>query len=96
MLHRKNSVAAQEWMGRLWTEEVECEYKEYDRLLTEQFISGLNDKGMNVEILKESATLADIKDAMSECVLVIYFTITQNTSAYINDKCFCTVKSSPC
>ena len=38
-------------MGRLWTEVAEYEYREYDGLLTEQFIDWLNDEGMTDEIL---------------------------------------------
>ena len=57
-------------MGRLWTKAADCESKEYDRLQTEQFIGGLNDEGMIDEILMEAATLDNIKDATSECVLI--------------------------
>ena len=49
---------------------VECQYKEYDRLLIEQFISGLNDNDMIDEILKEVATLEDIEHAMHEHMLI--------------------------
>ena len=49
----------------------ECHYKEYNRLLTEQFISGLNDDGMIDEILKDVAMLEDIENAMSEHVLLV-------------------------
>ena len=41
-------------MGRLRTKEAECQCKEYDRLLTEQFINVLNDNGMVDEILRGS------------------------------------------
>ena len=34
------------------------------------FIIGLNDYGMLNNVLKELATLANIEDAMSECVVV--------------------------
>ena len=43
-------------MGILRTKAVECRYKEYDS-------SGLNDNVMIAEILKEVATLEDIRDA---------------------------------
>ena len=49
---------------------VECQYKEYDRLLTEQFINALNDNGMFHEILKEVTTLKDTEDATSDCDLL--------------------------
>ena len=40
---------------------MECQYKEYDKLLAEQLISGLNDDRMINEILKEVATLEEIE-----------------------------------
>ena len=40
-------------MGRLWVEAVECNYQEVDRQLKEQFIHGLNDKGVLEEITME-------------------------------------------
>ena len=43
-------------MGKLWTEMAECEYKEYDRLLTEQFVNGFDVEGMISKILKEVLT----------------------------------------
>ena len=55
-------------MGRLWTKATECKYKEYDGLLTGQFIDGINDEGMIDEILREAVTLEDIEDAMSMCL----------------------------
>ena len=33
---------------------IECDYKEIDRQLKEQYIHGLNDKDMTVEIIKEN------------------------------------------
>ena len=43
---------------------------QYDRLLTEQFINGLNENGMINEIPEEVAILEDIDDATSEHVLL--------------------------
>ena len=57
-------------MGRLRTRTEECYFKGYNRLLTEQFINGLNDDGMVDEILKEVAALEDNGDA-SELVLAM-------------------------
>ena len=57
-------------MGRLRTKAANCQYKEYNRLLTEQFINGLNDEWMVYEKLKEVAILEDTKDATCECVLL--------------------------
>ena len=45
-------------MGRLHVVAVECNYREVDRQLKEQFIHGLNDRCMLEEIIKElNATL---------------------------------------
>ena len=57
-------------MGRFQTKAAECEYKEYDRLLTEQFIKGLDDEGITSEILNEVSTLENIEYATSERVLL--------------------------
>ena len=70
-LHRKDNKCVQEWMGRLRTRAAECQYKEYNRLVTEQFINGLNDNGMLNKILKEVATQEDIDDTTSECILLL-------------------------
>ena len=57
-------------MVRLRTKATECQYKEYDRLLTEQFSSGLSDDGMIDEILKGSSHIKDIEDTTSVYVLL--------------------------
>ena len=57
-------------MGSPRTQTAECQYKEYYRLLTDQFIIRLNSNCMIDEFLKEVATLEDTADAMSECVLL--------------------------
>ena len=56
-------------MGKLRTKTAEYQYKEYNRLLTEQFINSLNDEMVD-EILKEAVTLEDTEDATSEHVLL--------------------------
>ena len=43
-------------MGGFCTKETECDCKECDRLLTEQFMNGMNDAGMINEILRGSHT----------------------------------------
>ena len=40
-------------MGRLQLAAVECNYKEIDRKLKEEFIHGLNDTQMSIEIICE-------------------------------------------
>ena len=57
-------------MGRLWTKVAKCECSESDRLLTEQFIGGLNDADMCDEILSEVTMLENIEDATSKHVLM--------------------------
>ena len=45
-------------------------YKELDRCLKEQFIYGLNDDGMIVEIIHELTLCSDMSSVTSEQVLV--------------------------
>ena len=45
------------------------DYREFDRLFTEEFIGGVNDEGMTEDILRELATLEDIEEATTEHVL---------------------------
>ena len=52
-LYRYDEENVKEWMGRLCTVAVECNYQEVDKQLKEQFIHGLNDKHMLEEIIKE-------------------------------------------
>ena len=56
--------------GRLTTKAAECQYKEYGRVITEQFIHGLKYDGMINEIFKEVAALEDIVDTTSKHVLL--------------------------
>ena len=51
-LYRIEGKSTEEWMGRLQTVVVECNYKEVDRQLKEQFIHGLNDRIMLDEIVR--------------------------------------------
>ena len=57
-------------MGKLRTKGAKFLYKEYDRLLMEQFISGIDDNGMMNEIIKEVATLQDIRYPAGKCMLL--------------------------
>ena len=45
--------SAEEWMGRLCVAVAECNYREVDQQLKEQFIHGLNDKMMLDEVIRE-------------------------------------------
>ena len=57
-------------MGRLRGKAAESQYKEYNRLMTEQFNNELNDDEMVDEILKEVTTIEDIEDALHVHVLL--------------------------
>ena len=56
-------------MSRLQTKVAGFEYRESERLLTEQFIGGLNDN-MTDEILRDVTMQENIKEAASECMLI--------------------------
>ena len=71
-LHRNSNESAQEWMGMLRIKAAECQYNEYKKILTEQFISGLKDIQMISEILKEVVTLEDTEDATNKHVLWVH------------------------
>ena len=51
-LIRQSNESAEEWMGRLRTAVVKCNYKEIDRQLKEQFMYGLNDEEILVQLLE--------------------------------------------
>ena len=40
----KKKETARDWMDRLWTKAADCDCKEYNSLLTEQFMNGLDDR----------------------------------------------------
>ena len=50
-LYRLENESADEWMGGLCKAAAECNYRELDRQLKEQFIHGLNDKLMLDEMI---------------------------------------------
>ena len=52
------------------TKAADCDYNKYDRILTEQFIHGLDNEGIIIEILREVSLLEDIDEATSEWVLL--------------------------
>ena len=60
---------AEEWMGRVWLTAVECNYIEIHRKLKEQFIHGLNDNEMLVEIIRKLKKTKEDKNVTSEQVL---------------------------
>ena len=63
-LSRQNGENAEEWMGRLWLAVIECNYKEIDRQLREQFIHGLNDTDMLREIIQEFTKIMKMQKSL--------------------------------
>ena len=61
---------AEEWMGRFQLAAVECNYKEIDRQLKEQFIHRLNDNDMPAEIIRELTKAKESTAVKREQVLI--------------------------
>ena len=68
-LHRIEGKGVDEWMGRLCMVVAECGYRGIDRQLKEQFLHGLNNKGMLDEIIKELTTKSNDEQTTSEGVM---------------------------
>ena len=68
-LTETSNESAEEWVGRLRMAVVECNYKEIDRQLKEQFIHGLNDEEMLVEIIRELTNCKENTTIYNETVL---------------------------
>ena len=68
-LSRQAKENAEEWMGRLRLEVVECNYREVDRQLKEQFIDRLNNNDMFTEIIRELTKAKESANITSELVL---------------------------
>ena len=73
-------------MGRLWLLAIECNYKEVDRQLKEQFIHGLNDIEILGKIIKELTKICENEEITSESVLscVKIVDVQRAQSAIIN------------
>ena len=69
-LSRLENESADEWMGRLHVVATECNYRELDRQLKEQFIHGLNDKCMLDEIIREITTKNNDEQVTSKGILI--------------------------
>ena len=67
---RQSNESAEEWMGRLRTNAVECNYQEIDRQLKEQFVHGLNDEEMLAEIIRELTKCDENMTIISEHMLI--------------------------
>ena len=68
-LCRVEGKSADEWMGRLHVVAAECNYRELDRQLVEQFIHGLNDKVMLDKVIRELTAKTNDEHITSEGVL---------------------------
>ena len=69
-LYRYEGESTEECMGRLRIVAAECNYKEIDRQLKEQFIHGLNDKAMLDAIVRELMAKNSSEQTNSEDVLL--------------------------
>ena len=70
-LGRQMNENTEEWMGRHRLAIIECNYKEIDRKLKEQFIHGLNDNDMLAEIIRELSKAEESTAVTSEQVLIL-------------------------
>ena len=61
---------AKEWMGRIGVAMAECNYKEIDCQLKEQFIHGLNDKMVVDKVIRELTTKSSSDQMTSEDMLI--------------------------
>ena len=69
-LYRLDIENVDEWMGRLHVAAAECNYRELDRQLKEQFIHGLSDRCMLDEIIRELTATNNDEQVTSEGVLI--------------------------
>ena len=70
-IYKLENESADEWMGRLHVAVAECNYKELDRQLKEQFICGLNNKLMLDEIIRELTTKDSDEQVTSDGLLIL-------------------------
>ena len=57
MLVREEIESAEEWTGCITVKANQCEYKERDRRLKEQFVNGINDNYMMTAKIRELAII---------------------------------------
>ena len=69
-LGRIHDESVEEWMHNLKTAAVDCNYKEGDRQLKEQFIHRLNDSEMLTESIRDLTKSDENVMIPSECVLI--------------------------
>ena len=70
ILYRFEGESTEEWMGRLRIAVAECNYKEIDRQLKEQFMHGLNNKAMLDEVVRALTAKNSSKQMNSEDVVL--------------------------
>ena len=68
-LYRFEGKSAEEWIGRLCMAVAECNYRDLDHQLKEQFIHGLNDKAMLEEVIRELTAKNNNEQTTSQGVL---------------------------
>ena len=68
-LYRFEGESIDEWMGRLHVAAAECNYREIDRQLKEQFIHGLNNKAMLDEVIRELTAKSNDEQMTSKGML---------------------------
>ena len=68
-LSRQSGENAEEWMGRLRLAAIECNCKEIDRQLKEQFIHNQNDTDMLAELIRGLTKIQENTEITSEKVL---------------------------
>ena len=67
-LYRLENESADQWIGEiLCVVEAQCNYRELDRQLKEEFIHGLNDKCMLNEIIRELNNINNDEQVTSHC-----------------------------
>ena len=68
-LYRFEGESIDVWLGRLCVVAAECNYREIDRQLKEQFMHGLNDKVMLDEVIRELTAKSNDEQMTSKCIL---------------------------
>ena len=66
----KSHEFVQELISRLHMTAVDCEYNEYNRMLTEEFIYGVDSAVMIEDIIREITALKDTSEVCSVQVLM--------------------------
>ena len=68
-MSRQNGENGEEWMGRLRIAVAQCNYKEWDRQLKQQFIHGLYDNETLTEIKHELTNMIGTSTITSDQTL---------------------------